>query len=109
MTEANLFDDDDWDPEDREQAAEMFRLDRQLDREQAALDGALQRIADDDPVGMTWFGSAADRADEATEDLAAMVTEVGGEVWMGHDVEAANAWLEKRLDPEATRQPPDTG
>lgn len=49
--EAELFDNDDWHPDDREQAAELYLLDRQLDDEQAAL----QRLHDEDTLGFIAF------------------------------------------------------
>jgi hypothetical protein len=56
MDEADFFDSEDWCPEDREQAAEVFRLDAQLAGEQARLDALMHA----DPLGCIWFPERLD-------------------------------------------------
>jgi hypothetical protein len=71
MSDADMFDDFDLDPDEREQAAENFWLNAQLDAEQAAPD----RLADQDPMGFAFSGQAHD----------------------GRTAEQADEWLESRL------------
>ena len=54
MDDADMFDFDDLDPDEREQAAELFRLNAQMDDEQEAL----RRIEREDPVGLVMFGES---------------------------------------------------
>jgi hypothetical protein len=59
MDDADMFDFDDLDPDEREQAAEAFRLNAQLDDEQETS----ARIEHEDPVGAVWFGEYPRAAD----------------------------------------------
>lgn len=60
--DSEMFDFDDLDPDEREQAAELFRLNAQLDDEQETR----ARIENEDPIGAVWFGEYP-RAEDADE------------------------------------------
>jgi hypothetical protein len=74
MADPNMFDEDDRDPDEREQAAYMFELAAQMDDEREAL----ERLADSDPLGFVFSGQEHE----------------------GRTAEQADAWLESRLHGE---------